>query len=259
VTDLPAPQACEQAFHAALSAGDARAHRTDRPQPRTQNEDIIMIDAPLMPARIARLPRDRHNRPIPWFVATLPDGTRDFRIAGQEQHVTALRDRLCWICGGPMGAVKAFVIGPMCAVNRISSEPPAHRDCAIYAARVCPFLANPGMRRRPVIGVDGQIPAAGNPIPRNPGVSLVWLTRTYRVVRAPMGNTGLLCELGEPSDTLWYARGWPASRPEILASFEAGLPTLQESCQHDADPADSLRLLARDVDRALALVPGGPA
>lgn len=86
------------------------------------------LEAVTMPPRIARLPRNKVGYPIPWFVAHLDDGTRDFRIAGQEQHIRAMRERLCYVCGGPLGGFGAFTIGPMCAVNRISSEPPAHRD-----------------------------------------------------------------------------------------------------------------------------------
>ena len=38
-----------------------------------------------------------------------------------------------------MGVHKAFVIGPMCAVNRvIAPEPPSHRDCGTFSARVLP-------------------------------------------------------------------------------------------------------------------------
>lgn len=217
--------------------------------------NVRLLDTVPMPARIARLPRNPVGYPIPWFVATLPDGTRDFRIAGQEQHVTALRDRLCWVCGGPMGAYKAFTIGPMCAVNRISSEPPAHHDCAIYSATVCPFLSNPAMRRRPVEGVDSMIPAAGQAIMRNPGVTLVWVTRSYKVIRSPMGAKGLLCEIGDPTETLWYARGRPATRAEILESIESGLPLLRDACQLDADPGNSRDVLAGEIARAMALVP----
>lgn len=214
-----------------------------------------LLDQLPMPARMARLPRNPVGYPIPWFVATLADGSRDFRIAGQEQQVTALRLKLCWVCGQPLGGFYAFTIGPMCAVNRISSEPPAHRDCAVYSARVCPFLSNPNMRRR-ALGEDQEvIAAAGGPILRNPGVTLVWVTRSYKVVRAEMGNAGLLCEMGDPTETLWFTRGRPATRAEVEASFEAGLPVVREACQVDDRPEDSLRAVEAEYQRALTLLP----
>lgn len=212
------------------------------------------VDTVTMPPRIAKLPRNAVGYPIPWFVATLPDGTRDFRIADQERHFDALKFGLCWICGQKTGANVAFTIGPMCAVNRISSEPPAHRNCAIYSATVCPFLVNPGMRRRPT-AVDGTVPAAGEPILRNPGVALVWVSRSFKAFRPELGNAGYLCEIGDPIETLWFAEGREATRAEVMASIDSGLPSLQEACQRDDDPADSLRFLGAQVAQALMLVP----
>lgn len=208
-----------------------------------------------MPPRIARLPRDRHGYPIPWFVATLEDGTRDFRVADQGRHIDAMRFRLCWTCGGKLGANVAFVIGPMCAVNRISAEPPNHLDCATYAARVCPFLAVPAMARRPAPLPDGTVDPAGHGLMRNPGVALVWVTRRFRYFRPPMGAAGWLTELGEPTALHWYAEGREATRAEILASMESGLPALAEACHLDDDPAASRAMLDDEYRKALALVP----
>lgn len=208
-----------------------------------------------MPARIARLPRDQHGYPIPWFVATLDDGTRDLRIADQELHIRALKTKLCWTCGGFLGANVAFVVGPMCALNRISADPPSHLSCALYAVRVCPFLATPQMRRRDSHIPEGVVQPAGVALLRNPGVALVWVTRKFVAFRAQLGQPGLLCDMGEPTALHWFAEGREATRPEILASIETGLPMLQEACQHDADPALSLEALDADYQRALTLVP----
>jgi hypothetical protein len=214
-----------------------------------------LVDAVAMPPHIARLPRSRQGYPIPWFVATLPDGTRDFRIADQERHVDALRFNLCWICGQTYGRYRAFVIGPMCAVNRISAEPPGHVACSVYSARVCPWLATPQMTRREGHKPDGVVEAAGHTIRRNPGVALVWVTLRHTVFRPEFGVDGLLCELGEPTSLQWFAQGRDATRAEVLESMNSGLPALREACQLDADPADSLRMLDEQCQRALALVP----
>lgn len=208
-----------------------------------------------MPPRVAGLPRNHAGYPIPWFVAELEDGTRDFRIADQERHRDALRFRLCWICGKRLGANVAFVIGPMCAVNRISPEPPEHSDCAVYAAKVCPFLATPQMVRREGRMPDGLVDAAGVSIPRNPGVALVWITRSFRWFRPQLGAPGYLCSLGDPVELLWYAQGRTATHEEILASMDSGLPALRDACQLDDDPAASMTRLDQQYQRALALVP----
>lgn len=210
-----------------------------------------------MPPRIARLPRNRQGYPIPWFVADLPDGSRDFRIASQEKHVDALRFGLCWVCGARRGAYAAFTIGPMCAVNRISAEPPAHRDCAVYSATVCPFLSVPNMRRRESGKPDGLVDAAGIAILRNPGAVLVWVTRSFKTFRPEFGAAGVLCKLGNPTELHWFAEGRTATRAEVLASMESGLPSLKAACEQDDNPAHSLQVLDREYRRALALVPAG--
>jgi hypothetical protein len=213
-----------------------------------------MVDRVPMPARVARLPRSEVGYPIPWFVADLPDGTRDFRVASADKQVLATRERLCWVCGGALGVFVAFTIGPMCAVNRLSSEPPAHRECATYSVLVCPFLSRPGMRRRS-FDIDGTIPAAGAPLTRNPGVSLVWVTRRFKAFRPELGNDGLLYELGEPSETLWWRESRAATRAEVLEALAGGLPTLLEVCERDEDPAASRANVAGRYELALGLVP----
>ncbi len=210
---------------------------------------------PPLPPKMSRLPIDERGYPIPWFVIEMPDGTRDFRIASEEKHIDALRFGLCWVCGDRRGAFAAFTIGPMCAVNRISAEPPAHRDCAIYSAVVCPFLSVPNMRRRESGKPGGTVEAAGIAILRNPGVALVWVTRSFTVFRPQLGRRGRLCRLGDPTDLLWFAEGRTATRAEVLASMESGLPALQAACGEDDNPEESLRILDGEYRKALALVP----
>lgn len=213
------------------------------------------LNAVPMPPRIARLPRNTAGYPTPWFVATLGDGTRDFRIADQRRFGEALRHHRCWICGEPTGRYVAFVIGPMCAVNRISAEPPSHRECAVYAAQVCPFLAVPTMRRRENGIPEGATEAAGVAIKRNPGVALVWVTRDFTAFRPPSGPNGLLCEMGDPTETLWFAHGRAATRAEVVASLDTGMPLLREMCDKDRDPADAHRELDEAYARAMELLP----
>ena len=95
--------------------------------------------------------------PVPWFVAWLDDdgkpaecgaGTPDFRIILEGAAMTAHRFNLCWLCGQRLGSHNAFVVGPVCAVNRTSAEPPMHLDCATWSVQGCPFLTRPHMHRR---------------------------------------------------------------------------------------------------------------
>jgi hypothetical protein len=188
-----------------------------------------------VPKRVARLPRDKHGRPVPWFVAWI-DGQPDFRVIAPGRIVDALRFGKCWVCGTILGGWKAFAIGPMCAINRVSAEPPAHRDCAIYSARHCPFLTVPRMRRRET-GLPGDVQdPAGTMIRRNPGVAAVWVTRSFEAFQA---SGGLLISVGEPEEVLWFAEGRQATRAEVIASIDSGLPLLRAEAEADGPAAVS--------------------
>lgn len=202
-----------------------------------------------IPARIQRLPVNKDGYPVPWFVATV-DGVPDFRVVKPEALKDAVQDRLCWICGEPLGVWLAFVIGPMCAINRTSSEPPSHKECAVFSAKACPFLSNPERPRRLGNMPAGAEDAAGIPIARNSGVTLIWITRSFVIEREP---NGILFTIGECLQALWYARGRAATREEVLASIDSGFPLLEDMARQDGPEA--LEELARRRKSALLLLP----
>lgn len=212
------------------------------------------VDVVPPPARVRALPRNKVGYPIPWFAATMPDGERDLRVVDPAKVLQAIRDELCWVCGQRLGVFRAFVIGPMCAVNRITAEPPTHLECAQYAVRVCPFLVVPGMRRRSKDDIEWS-PAAGDMIERNPGVALIWVTRSFRAFNPSMGNAGVLFQLGEPVNTWWLREGRAATRAEVVDALDSGLPALLAACERDDDPEGSRADVRRQLDRAMALVP----
>jgi hypothetical protein len=221
----------------------------------------VTITLPAPPPRIARLPRNKAGYPVPWFVAVI-DGVPDFRVIGHGKMNGAVTFRCCWICGGslinrtlgPAATQYAYVVGPMCAVNRTSAEPPAHRDCAIYAATACPFLTTPGMRRRDSNLPENAVDPDGVMIRRNPGVALVWVTNDWRVIPGYR-----LFHHTEPAETLWFAEGRPAGRDEVLASIDSGMPLLRAEAEQEDDAEAALTQLDRQYERALELLPGGAA
>jgi hypothetical protein len=201
------------------------------------------------PDRIFRLPRDERGLPIPWFVDYV-DGKPEFRAMDSRKIPLAIKFRICWVCGGPMGRHMAFLVGPMCSINRISAEPPSHVDCALWSAKNCPFLTTPARKRREKNMPEGAQDAAGVMIKRNPGVALVWVTKSYQVMDA--GN-GLLFRIGKPESVAWFAEGRKAERGEILDSMLSGLPLLQEAAMHDG--REALRVLDQQYIEAMKLVP----
>src|SRR5215831_3288717 len=100
-----------------------------------------------LPRRLKALPVDARGYPVPWFVAW-HDGVPDFRIADTAKWRRAVRERRCWVCGDRLGRYLAFVIGPMCGINRTTTEPPLHRECAEWSVMNCPFLVRPHAKRR---------------------------------------------------------------------------------------------------------------
>jgi hypothetical protein len=162
------------------------------------------------------------------------DGKPDFRVIGPDKIATALKRKVCWICGQPLGVHLTFVIGPMCAVNRVISEPPSHHECAEYAAKTCPFLTKPRMRRNEKNIPEEAQDAVGIHIDRNPGVTCLWTTRTFRPFRV---GRGVLFKLGEPERTEWYAQGRAATRDEVIHATQTGLPLLINEAKKEGPKA----------------------
>jgi len=188
-----------------------------------------------LPARIAKLPQNEMGFPIPWFAAVV-NGQRDFRVIDPRQMAIAVRRKLCWVCGEPMGRHMSFVIGPMCGVNRTISDPPSHKECAEFSAMNCPFLSRPLAKRRHD-GLDDMKEAAGHGIKRNPGAVGVWTTLSYKTFKPQVGNPGILFELGEPEELRWFANGRVATDDEVHASVASGLPLLIEMAAEEGPEA----------------------
>lgn len=224
----------------------------------TDTAPALRPGLPETTVRIAALPVDARGYPVPWFVAWLdPDGTPvprgqgtpDFRVTFPGASQYAHRDRVCWVCGQPLGARKVFVVGPMCTVNRNSIEPPAHWDCADWSARACPFMTRPHMVRRD--GAPGE--ATVGMLDRNPGVMALWVTRHYGI-RAVDRNLGTIYfDIGEPERVEWRRAGLPATRAEVEESLASGLPALEEIAEKQGGLA--VALLARKVEDARRFLP----
>jgi hypothetical protein len=208
-----------------------------------------------VPAKMRGLPIDARGYSVPWFVPWV-DGRPIFPAMDAPKLLQAWRGRLCWVCGKPLGRVSAFVIGPMCAINRTSAEPPSHLECARFSARRCPFLSKPEMARVGGSYKGHQLgqETAGVMIPRNPGVTLVW--QTLRADIYGDGNGRWLFDIGKPHAVEWYARGRPATRAEVLESIESGIPILLEMVEAEPDPDGAAAEIAARFAAAIDLLPG---
>jgi hypothetical protein len=189
-----------------------------------------------LPSRMKSLRIDpTFGVPVPWFVPWIrhENGheTAEFRAMDPDKWQQAVRHRLCWVCGEPLGKWLAFPVGPMCAITRTTAEPPCHRDCAEWSIVNCPFLSRPDMVRR-TDGMEGQhLDVAGQMITRNPGVLCLWITREYEVWDDGKGKP--LITVGKPETVTWWREGRAATREEIESSIAGGLPILLAAARRD--------------------------
>lgn len=207
-----------------------------------------------VPDRLKHLPTDsKWGLPVPFFVQWL-DGNPEFRIADTDAWIKCVQSEVCWICGQPLGVYRAFVIGPMCSINRISADPPGHKECMEYALQVCPFMLNPRFERRekdrpPEYGKE----MAGHGIMRNPGVMLLWVTKRGEYHMIDAGNGYLFKLRFEPVSIAWYREGRKATRPEIEESIRTGFPILFQQAQGESQQA--IDQLMHDRRRAEKYLP----
>lgn len=198
-----------------------------------------------VPSRIDSLPRDRRGYPVPWFVAW-DAGKPLFPVLDPEKMRQALKYEKCWVCGQRLGGYKAFVIGPMCCINRVSAEPPSHFECAQFAVLNCPFMAQPLAKR--TTSDDGTYKGkpvdapAGIMIDRNPGVSAIWVTKSFNVE-----NHGgkPLWKIGPAHKVSFWAKARKATRAEVEHSVVTGIPILRKVAAQDGAQA------MKDLDRQI--------
>jgi len=221
-----------------------------------------------VPVRMSKMPRDRRGFTVPFFVSWLdangnlvdaPNGTPDFRVIDTRRFAECVNFAKCWLCGEKLGRYKAYVVGPMCAVNRTTSEPPCHRECAVYALQVCPFLAQPKMRRNEKNMPDGYIAPAGEGLKRNPGMGVLWLqdcfAKRYDVEanRLQNINGGYLFQLQDPVEVQWWKDGRPATREEAEEALKHGAPAIREIAV--AEGHGAIEAFDRMYDKARRYLP----
>ena len=86
---------------------------------------------------------------------------------------------------------------------------------------------------------------------RNPGVTLLWVTRHYKPFKD--GQGGVLFNVGDPQRVEFYAEGRKATHDEIMASIDSGMPTLRKMAERDG--GDAIAELEQMYSKAMELVP----
>lgn len=162
--------------------------------------DLTAIE---MPPRVAALPRDARGYPIPHAVMYDAAGVPDFRVIDPQKWVRAAQLRRCGVCGETLGSHLAFVGGPLSMANRLFSDLPMHRDCAIYALRTCPFLAAPKFMYARALPDGTKVSA--NVSPERPERFGLGICRDYHLGRLPDGEIVLRAQPFRQID--WWCKG----------------------------------------------------
>ena len=166
------------------------------------------LDTVLMPTRIARLPRDPRGYPIPVNVLN-SKGVLDFRATDPAKMARVIELRCCALCGEPLGARMAFVGGPKSMASRYFTDAPMHRDCAIYALQVCPFLAAPSFGYRKSVpegmGVNEAVST------ERPEVFGLGICRGYTT--GLMGGVHLVLRAAPFESISWWTAGEETTAP----------------------------------------------
>ncbi len=180
----------------------------------------------VLPDRMKHLPVSPSlGLPIPWH-ADIVGGEPEFKLM-RSRIEQAVNKQTCWICGDRLGQFMAFTLYPLSSFDWgwSTSEPPSHKECAIYSARV--------------------------PIrPPQQDVTLIWICKGYR---AQHDGGRLVIYQGNPIERYWYTQGRTATRIEAEAAIAARVLILQELASN-VGPA-VMSGLSSAVDVAQALLP----
>jgi hypothetical protein len=143
---------------------------------------------------------------VPWIQYVDPAGRPDFRVLDVLKHTEALMERLCGLCGRPIRTNEwvVFIGGEKAIASRSFIDPGMHEACALYATKVCPYLAQADATHR----VTGRRPAASvlvanphaAPGQERPARMGMYYCRKYRVLGGPRVLAGR-----NPSQIRWDA------------------------------------------------------
>lgn len=155
-----------------------------------------------MNKKLAKRPLDpKRQLPVPFMQAVGPDGLADFTMIDGGKVIQSGQQRICGLCGKPLGLYVAFLGGPVSAQTHEYSDPPMHPDCADDATRLCPHLARQRVPRRESTGVMPEGFAEEKP----EGIVML-VVSDYTLVRRPVkGGSVPGFTAGEPKQVRTYS------------------------------------------------------
>lgn len=157
-----------------------------------------------IPKRVSRLPRDARGLPIPFVTFVDPvTGKPDFRVLDVQRQALCIKNKQCAICGQQLGKFIAFIGGPKSGESRAFVDPGMHRQCAEFAAKVCPFISRETAEYRDISEKEEQtlvelgiLVSTSPTIPaeRDDPSMFIYITKGYRPVRLSNAEVGSVAE-----------------------------------------------------------------
>lgn len=192
-----------------------------------------------IPGKMMTLRRLPSGMPVPKF-ATWKDGVPDLAVMNPEYFRRALTGRLCWICGNKLGRFAAFVGGPKSAASGHYTEAPCHKECAEFAAQVCPYIVTgKNMRRAVSAEVCEMLETGGDP--NNPEVFGITISDDWSFDRSTM-----LFSLRNVVEILWWKHGRPASKDEACRAAVLGHAAVVAIAEQQGRPPSTVWSFLKD-------------
>lgn len=118
---------------------------------------IRKIDEVPLPRRMRKLPREKRGYPVPFTTMLDPyTNVPDFRVLDVRRQLQCINQKLCAMCGDKLGKYIAFIGGPRSRDGHCFFDPGMHRDCAEYAAKICPFISRENAAYREFTEQDAE-------------------------------------------------------------------------------------------------------
>lgn len=158
------------------------------------------------PARMRHLPM-RGRFPVPPIFGVDDAGVPDFTVLDSKEWLRLVTEHACHMCGERLEWWCFFIGGDRSIHNRMFQDGAMHRECAEYALRVCPFLAQGrSYTDRPARTTQGRGDSPISDTTNNPGRFGLYRTRGYRL-RA-IGES-LAIEAQPAAEVQWWRDGEP--------------------------------------------------
>lgn len=101
-------------------------------------------DVPIPKQMLENCEKDPRGIPVPFIILKDEDGKHHFKVNDSRKTLYCVIKNLCPICGQDLKKEERWLIGGIASAfdpNGCYIDLPLHKECGIYALKVCPYLA----------------------------------------------------------------------------------------------------------------------